>query len=120
MAERGKEEALASALAETVAPGSSPVAAAFSETLATPAPRESAPPTPSRPPGDPAAPGLPRFAAGDLVAAFEARLALGEIEMASGRAAAGRSHLAALERDAKAKGLLRIARRAASARTARR
>jgi len=47
---------------------------------------------------------------------FEARLAIGEIEIESGRAAAGRARLAALERDAAARGFLLIARKAAAAR----
>jgi serine/threonine-protein kinase len=46
---------------------------------------------------------------------FEARLALGEIQMKSGESAAGRAILAALEKDAKAKGFLLIAHKAASA-----
>jgi tetratricopeptide (TPR) repeat protein len=44
---------------------------------------------------------------------LEARLALGEIEIKSGKATAGRTHLAALEKDATAKGFLLIARKAA-------
>jgi serine/threonine protein kinase/tetratricopeptide (TPR) repeat protein len=47
---------------------------------------------------------------------FEARLAQGEVEMKSGDRTAGRMHLAALQRDAAAKGFLLIARKAASAR----
>ena len=43
---------------------------------------------------------------------LEARLALGEIEMKSGRTVAGHSRLAALEKDATAKGFLLIARKA--------
>jgi tetratricopeptide (TPR) repeat protein/TolB-like protein/predicted Ser/Thr protein kinase len=46
---------------------------------------------------------------------LEARLALGEIEINSGRIAGGRNDLQALERDAKAKGFLLIASKAASA-----
>jgi hypothetical protein len=46
--------------------------------------------------------------------AFEARLALGEIEMKSDKGA-GRAHLAALEKEAAAKGFLLIARKAAAA-----
>jgi serine/threonine protein kinase/tetratricopeptide (TPR) repeat protein len=46
---------------------------------------------------------------------FEARLLLGEIEMKSGPIAAGRARLAALEKDATAKGFGLIARRAAAA-----
>ncbi|PYX39424.1 MAG: hypothetical protein DMG75_00870 [Acidobacteria bacterium] len=45
---------------------------------------------------------------------FQSRLALGEIEMKSGKTTAGRARLQALERDAKAKGFLLIARRAAA------
>jgi tetratricopeptide (TPR) repeat protein len=45
---------------------------------------------------------------------FEARLALGQIEMKSGDTAAGRARLAALEADAKAKGFGLIARKAAA------
>jgi tetratricopeptide (TPR) repeat protein len=47
---------------------------------------------------------------------LEARLALGEIEMKSGEADASRARLAALEKDAQAKGFLLIARKAARAR----
>jgi tetratricopeptide (TPR) repeat protein/TolB-like protein len=47
---------------------------------------------------------------------LEARLALGEIEMKSGEADTGRARLAALEKDAQAKGFLLIARKAARAR----
>lgn len=43
------------------------------------------------------------------------QLALGEIEMKSGKAAAGRARLEALEKDATAKGFLLIARKAAAA-----
>ncbi len=46
---------------------------------------------------------------------FEARLALGQIEMKSGHRAAGRTHLGALEKDAQAKGFGLIARKAAVA-----
>ncbi len=46
---------------------------------------------------------------------FEARLALGEIELASGNREAGRAELAALEKDARAKGLSLIARKASAA-----
>jgi hypothetical protein len=49
--------------------------------------------------------------------AGEARLALGEIQIKSGRSAAVRAELKALEHDAKAKGFLLIARKAALART---
>ncbi|MFY9560090.1 MAG: protein kinase [Terriglobales bacterium] len=47
---------------------------------------------------------------------FDARLALGETEMKSGNRTAGRAELISLERDAKAKGFLLIARKAAAAR----
>ncbi len=43
---------------------------------------------------------------------FEARLALAEIEMKSGSTAAGRAHLGALEKEARAKGFDRVARKA--------
>ncbi len=43
---------------------------------------------------------------------FEARLALGEIEMKSGKSAPGRARLAALEKEATTKGFLLIARKA--------
>jgi tetratricopeptide (TPR) repeat protein len=46
---------------------------------------------------------------------FEARLALGEIEIKSGQASDGHARLAALEKDAIAKGFLLIARKAATA-----
>jgi serine/threonine protein kinase/tetratricopeptide (TPR) repeat protein len=46
---------------------------------------------------------------------FEARLAQGEIEMKSGRSAAGRAHLSALDKDATAKGFLLIARKTKAA-----
>ena len=46
---------------------------------------------------------------------FEARLAMGEIEMQSGKAFTGRPHLEALEKDARAKGFLLIARKATAA-----
>lgn len=46
---------------------------------------------------------------------LEARLALGEIEMKSGKAAAGRDHLATLEKDATAKGFVLIAHKASAA-----
>jgi len=45
---------------------------------------------------------------------FQSRLALGEIEMKSGKTTAGRARLQGLERDAKAKGFLLIARKAAA------
>ena len=54
---------------------------------------------------------------GDVRDQFEARLALGEIEIKSGDKAAGRAQLAALEKDTKAKGFALIARLAASAMT---
>jgi len=47
--------------------------------------------------------------------AFEARLALGEIEMSSGNRAAGRGRLESLQKDANQKGLGLIAQQAASA-----
>jgi eukaryotic-like serine/threonine-protein kinase len=50
--------------------------------------------------------------------AFEARLALGELELASGQAAAARVHLAALEKEARAKGFGLIARKALESRVA--
>jgi tetratricopeptide (TPR) repeat protein/TolB-like protein len=46
---------------------------------------------------------------------FEVRLALGEIEMKSGRLASGRSRLQRLKQDAEAKGFLLISRKAAAA-----
>ena len=46
---------------------------------------------------------------------LEARLALGEIELKSGKSKAGRVHLAALHRDATARGFLLIAHNAATA-----
>jgi serine/threonine protein kinase/tetratricopeptide (TPR) repeat protein len=48
---------------------------------------------------------------------FEARLALGEIEMKSGQVTAGRARLERLEKDARAKGFGLIARKAAVARS---
>jgi tetratricopeptide (TPR) repeat protein len=54
---------------------------------------------------------------GDLGSQLEARLALGEIELRSGHAVAGRSRLIALEKDATARGFLLIAHKAAQART---
>jgi DNA-binding winged helix-turn-helix (wHTH) protein/tetratricopeptide (TPR) repeat protein/TolB-like protein len=47
---------------------------------------------------------------------LDARLALAKLEMKTGQAAAGRTHLAAIEADAKAKGYNLIARKAATAR----
>jgi tetratricopeptide (TPR) repeat protein len=52
---------------------------------------------------------------GFLVRQFDARLSLGQMEMKSGRTAAGRSHLGLLEKDAKARGFLLIAHKAAEA-----
>lgn len=52
---------------------------------------------------------------GHLGLQFEARLALGEIEMQSGKTAAGRARLKALEKEAAAKGFGLIARKAAAA-----
>jgi len=46
---------------------------------------------------------------------FEIRLALGEIEMKSGKASTGLAHLKSLEKDATAKGFLLIARKAKAA-----
>jgi hypothetical protein len=46
---------------------------------------------------------------------FEARLALGQIEMKPRKMIEGRAHLAALEKDATAKGFLLIARKARAA-----
>jgi hypothetical protein len=46
---------------------------------------------------------------------FEARLAIGEVEMKSGRTAAGRARLAALGKDATAKGFTLIAQKASRA-----
>jgi hypothetical protein len=45
---------------------------------------------------------------------FQSRLALGEIEMKSGKTTAGRARLQTLERDAKARGFLLVARKAAA------
>ncbi len=56
---------------------------------------------------------------GMVAAELEARLALGEIEIAYGEAAAAGAFLAALERDAAAKGFQLIAREAARARSGR-
>jgi DNA-binding winged helix-turn-helix (wHTH) protein/tetratricopeptide (TPR) repeat protein len=52
---------------------------------------------------------------GFLEGNFQARLALGEIEMHSGQTAAGRTHLAALEQDAKTKTFDLVAEKAAAA-----
>jgi len=46
---------------------------------------------------------------------FDARLAIGEIEIKAGKATAGRAHLDALEKDATAKGFLLIARKCQAA-----
>ena len=46
---------------------------------------------------------------------FEARLALGEIEIKTGRSATGRAPLGALEKDATARGFMLIARNARAA-----
>ncbi|MBZ5615623.1 MAG: tetratricopeptide repeat protein [Acidobacteriia bacterium] len=48
---------------------------------------------------------------------MEARLALGEIEMKSGKRGLGRNHLEAVERDSAARGFLLIAHRASAARS---
>jgi tetratricopeptide (TPR) repeat protein len=50
--------------------------------------------------------------AGLVLEEFETRLAIGELEMKLGNSASGRAHLAALEKDATAKGFLLIARKA--------
>jgi hypothetical protein len=52
---------------------------------------------------------------GYLYFEYEARLALGEAEIRSGRGTAGRFRLATLERDSRASGFLRIARKASRA-----
>lgn len=54
-------------------------------------------------------------AAGYLRCEFEARLALGEIKLKSGNLAAARGELAKLEKEATAKGFVRISRKAATA-----
>ena len=46
---------------------------------------------------------------------FDARMALGRLEMKAGQTAAGRSHLQALERDAQAADFRLVARQAAEA-----
>ena len=46
---------------------------------------------------------------------YDARLALGELEIESGKVAAGRTRLRTLEKDAEDKGFLLIARKAATA-----
>ena len=55
-------------------------------------------------------------AKGFVAVEFDADLALGEVEIASGQVAQGRSRLEALERQARSKGFLLIANQAASAR----
>ena len=50
-----------------------------------------------------------------LLHEFEARLALGEIEIKSGKLPAGRARFAALEKEATSKGALLIARKARAA-----
>jgi serine/threonine protein kinase len=52
---------------------------------------------------------------GDVAIEFEARLALGEVEMAAGDVTWGRSRLLTLAHDAAAKGFARLAKRAAAA-----
>jgi tetratricopeptide (TPR) repeat protein len=47
---------------------------------------------------------------------LEARLGIGELEIQSGKPAAGRAHLAALEKEAASKGFLLVAHKAAAAR----
>ena len=49
---------------------------------------------------------------GYLIYEYQARLALGEVEMKSGKATAGRARLAALDKDATRTGFLLIARKA--------
>jgi hypothetical protein len=53
---------------------------------------------------------------GYLGVELDARLALAEIEMKSGQTTVGRAHLAAIETDAKTRGYILIARKAATAR----
>ena len=53
---------------------------------------------------------------GCVSGAFEARLALGEVEVQSGRLTPGRARLRALEREAKSRGFILTAQRAAAAR----
>ena len=55
-------------------------------------------------------------AKGFLAVEFDADMALGEVEIASGQVAQGRSRLEALERQARSKGFLLVANQAASAR----
>jgi tetratricopeptide (TPR) repeat protein len=52
---------------------------------------------------------------GAVAIAFDARLALGEIEMKAGETDSGRARLAALERDAKARGFINIATKGGAA-----
>jgi serine/threonine-protein kinase len=52
---------------------------------------------------------------GAVAIAFDARLALGEIEIKAGDAAVGRAHLSELARDAAAKGFVSVAKKAAAA-----
>lgn len=47
---------------------------------------------------------------------LEARLSIGELEIQSGKTAAGRAHLAAVEKNAKSKGFVLVAHKAAAAR----
>ena len=54
-------------------------------------------------------------ATGFLEYEFAARLALGEVELASGRTAAGRARLETLQTDATAEGFLLVARQSADA-----
>jgi hypothetical protein len=58
-------------------------------------------------------------AKGFLAVEFDADMALGEVEIASGQVAQGRSRLEALERQARSKGFLLVANQAASARRSR-
>ena len=51
---------------------------------------------------------------GAVAIAFEARLALGDVEFKIGDVQAGRAHLTSLERDATAKGFLNVARKVAT------
>jgi len=50
-----------------------------------------------------------------LFSQYDARLALGELEVKSGKLAAGRTRLTTLQKDAEGKGFLLIARKAAAA-----
>jgi thioredoxin-like negative regulator of GroEL len=49
---------------------------------------------------------------GNFLFVFDARLALAEVALKSGQVAAGRAQLSALEKDARAKGFLLVARKA--------